>query len=127
MTLVVRAFPLKKGSTREDLEAFARELEARRLEVAQWRAENSISHESWYFQETETGPWVIVINEGREVKDNAERFGRKDTGFDAWFKKRVQDLTGFDLNTTPMGPPTSPVYEWSRDMPTRMKFQAFRG
>lgn len=127
MTMIVRAFPLKKGCTRVHLEEFARELDARKIEVAQWHSENSISHESWYLQETESGPWVIAINEGSEVKENAERFRRKDTGFEAWFKQRVQELTGVDLNTTPLGPPTIPVYEWSRDTATRMKFDPFRG
>jgi hypothetical protein len=127
MAMIVRAFPLKKGCTRADLEVFIRELEERKQEVARWHDDHSIHHESWYLQETDAGPWVIAINEGSEVQQNAQRFGAKDSGFEAWFKLRVRELTGVDLNTTPLGPPTTPVYEWSQDEVTRLKFEPFRG
>jgi hypothetical protein len=32
-----------------------------------------------------------------------------------------------DLNTAPLGPQTTPVYEWSQDDATRVKFEPFRG
>ena len=77
--------------------------------------------------ETDAGPWVIVINEGSDVKESARRFAEANTAFDTWFKQRVEDLTGVDLSAAPLGPPTTPIYEWSQDEPTRMKFAPFQG
>ena len=127
MAMVVRAFPLKEGRTRSDVEKFVRELEEREGEVSQWHATQGVTHESWYLQETDAGPWVIVVNEGSDVKESARRFAQAATDFDTWFKRRVEDLTGVDLSAAPLGPPTTPVYAWSQDEQTRMKFAPFQG
>jgi len=127
LALIVRAFPLGKNTSRSDLDAFIKELEARSDEVSRWHADHGIRHESWYLQDTEAGPWVIAINEGTEVQQNAQRFAERNSGFEAWFKQRVQELTGVDLDRAPLGPATTPVYEWSQDEVVRARFEPFRG
>lgn len=126
MAMIVRAFPLKQGCTRAEVDTFVRELKERGEEISRWHAGHGITHESWYLQETPAGPWVIVINEGSDVKANAERFKDATTEVDTWFKNRVEDLTGVDLSKAPLGPQTVPVYEWSQDEATARKFMPYR-
>lgn len=121
MSLLVRAFPLR-GST-ADLEQFISALKgARRQEAQAFYAAHGVTHESWYLQETEGGPWVIGLTQVDNVQESAPRFAHADSGFAAWFKDQVRQISGVDMGTQPLGPPTRLVYDWSASEPTARMF-----
>lgn len=112
MALLVRAFPLKGSAA--DLDRFTSALKGpRRADAEAFYEGHGVTHESWYLQQTEQGPWVIGLTQVRDVAESAPRFASGDQGFVAWFKQQILDLTGVDSSTEPLGPPTKLVYDWS--------------
>jgi hypothetical protein len=112
MSRVVRAFPLR--SSRSELESFAAQLKGQRAaDAAQFFRHYGVSSESWHVQDTPSGPWVIAVTELDNPAEAAPRFGDAIAEFDVWFKAQVLAVTGVDLNTTPLGPPTTEVFGWS--------------
>ena len=47
-----------------------------------------------------------------DVHDAAPRYQAASQGVPAWFKERVQYLTGVDLDATPLGPPARELFAW---------------
>ena len=112
MPTVVRAFPLR-GSLSE-FETFAQELQgARHAEAAAFYRQYGVEHESWHLQQTDHGPWVIVVTLVQDPGAAAPKYAKSTDRFSAWFKKRVLDLSGVDPNVAPLGPPTKQVFNWS--------------
>lgn len=112
MSLVVRAFPLR--GTRAQLEAFAAALHGERsAEAAQFYRHYGVTYESWHFQDTTNGPWVIAVSQIQDPDEAGARYAQATADFHAWFKTQVLSLTGIDPNTTPLGPPTQQVFSWS--------------
>ena len=112
MPRVVRAFPLR--SSRSELESFAAQLNGQRASAAaQFFRHYGVRSESWHLQETPSGPWVIAVTELDNPAEAAPRFAEAIAEFDVWFKAQVKAVTGVDLNTTPLGPPTTEVFGWS--------------
>lgn len=123
MSLLVRAFPLQ--APREDLDAFIAALEGeRQAERADFYQAHGVSHESWYVQETPTGPWVIGLTQVADVRQAAPQFQSTQTGFTRWFKDRIRNLSGVDPDREPLGPATTLVYEWSDSAATARNFCA---
>ena len=121
MSLLVRAFPLKASEA--DLQKFIAELQGpRRADVDSFYQEHGVTHESWYVQETEHGPWVIGLTQVEDVQESAPRFAQHQGDFPAWFRAQIQKLTGVDTSATPLGPPTTLVYEYSDCETTRSCF-----
>ena len=81
-----------------------------------------MTHESWYLQETPTGPLVIGLTQVTDLPTASASFAQCQTGFAAWFKKQVQALSGVDQNESPNGPPTTLVYEYSESPQIRAHF-----
>lgn len=112
MSLIVRAFPLR--SSVEDLKSFASALsEERRADAAAFFRRYGVWHESWYLQELPTGRWVIGITGIDDEHEAAPRYAESSDEFDRWFKDRVMDVSGVNLDTQPLGPPTQQVYGWA--------------
>ena len=112
MPRVVRAFPLR--SARSDLESFAAQLQGERAaQAVKFFRRYGVRSESWHLQDTPNGPWIIAITELDDPDDAAPRFADAIADFDLWFKARALAVTGVDLNTTPLGPPTTEVFGWS--------------
>jgi hypothetical protein len=128
MTLVVRAFPLKPECTVEQVQALIAQLQGPRKQdiVAMHRA-HGVTHESWYLQQTPHGYWVIAIDQVEgDVQGSARQFAQDNGGFVGWFKDRVLELTGVDMTQAPLGPPTTPIYEWSADEHVARLFQPYQ-
>lgn len=112
MPRVVRAFPLR--SSRSDLESFATQLKGQRAtDAARFFGHYGVTSESWHLQDTPSGPWIIAVTELDNPAEAAPRFAEAIAEFDVWFKAQVLAVTGIDLNTTPLGPPTTEVFGWS--------------
>lgn len=117
MPQLVRAFPLRRPV--EELEQFARALAERRAEADAFYRGFGISRETWHVQHTPDGPWVIGVTEIANPTEAAPRYAGSTTGFDTWFKDTIRHLTGIDPEQSPLGPPTTQVFEWSeRGAPT---------
>jgi tRNA U34 5-methylaminomethyl-2-thiouridine-forming methyltransferase MnmC len=111
MTTLVRAFPLVRPPA--DVEAFIAELRGpRREETSQFYRAYGVSHESVHLQDTPHGTLLIVATWIDDVHDAAPRYQAASQGFHAWFKDRVQFLTGVNLDAMPLGPPAREVFAW---------------
>lgn len=111
MPLLVRAFPLK-GPV-DELKQFASEVAARGAETDAFYRKYGVTHESWHVQETPHGAWVIGVAKIADPTEAGPRYAASTEAFDAWFKQRVLHLSGIDLNTAPLGPPTTQIFSWS--------------
>ena len=111
MPLLVRAFPLRTSV--ENLQQFAQELTQRSPQTDAFYRRYGITHESWHLQETPGGAWVIGIAKIEQPAEAGARYAASSDEFDAWFKRRVLELSGVDLNNAPLGPPTRQVFAWS--------------
>jgi hypothetical protein len=121
MALLVRAFPLK--ASRPELTRFIQELQgARKQEAAAFYRDHGVTHESWYLQQTEHGPWVIGLTQVQDVAESAPRFQQATEDFAGWFKQQILALSGVDPSVQPLGPPTEPVYEFSATPETARNF-----
>ena len=111
MPLLVRAFPLV--SPVAGLRRFAEELMSQSAETDAFYRKYGVTHESWHVQTTPSGPWVIGVAKIENPSEAGSRYAASSDAFDEWFKNRVLELTGIDLNSTPLGPPTEQVFAWS--------------
>ena len=111
MPLLVRAFPLV--SPVEGLKRFAEELSSRSAETDAFYRKYGVTHESWHVQKTPSGSWVIGVARIENPSEAGARYAASSDKFDEWFKNRVLELTGIDLNNTPLGPATEQVFAWS--------------
>jgi hypothetical protein len=111
MPLLVRAFPLITPV--EALSQFAQELTARGSETDAFYRKYGVTHESWHVQETPNGPWVIGVAKIENPSEAGVRYAASSEEFDGWFKSQVLRLTGIDLNSAPLGPPTTQVFAWA--------------
>jgi hypothetical protein len=113
MATIVRAYPLLPGKEQK-LAEFLREVrEVRRDETSAFFQGLGVRRESWHLQHTERGPIVIVATELDNVDASESQYQAADSAFDQWFKSRVLELSGYDPNRTPLGPPSQQIFQWS--------------
>jgi hypothetical protein len=113
MPRVVRAFPLEKGITKKDVEAFARDLKGKhRDQLDRLFKGFGVIRETWYFQDGPLGPQVICHTELGHVESAAKKYQESQEEFAVWFKKQVDRLSGVDPNKDPLGPPTEKLFDW---------------
>jgi len=107
MDQIVLVVPILPGRT-ADARDFMHELEAGRNADYQ-RSEQRIGivKEAWYLARTPAGDQLVAYLEGPDVPAAFSAFSQSQDGFDQWFKQRLADTTGLDLNT----PPTAPLPE----------------
>jgi hypothetical protein len=113
MSLLVRAFPILPGQ-HETLAEIARDLQGPRAqEAGDFFARHGVARETWHVQETPHGLTVIVVTEiaDRPVEVAGEQYAASRAPFDVWFKEQVERVTGYDPDTTPLGPPTTCVFD----------------
>jgi hypothetical protein len=110
MDRVVRVFPLRNV---ESLKEFAAEIE-------RWDAKKKSAffalfghgREHWYVQQIDGRPYVIAITEGEALDQGYERMANATDEFSVWFRRRVRELSGFDLSSMPKGPVCEHVFSW---------------
>jgi hypothetical protein len=104
MDQVCFALPLVPGRT-SDARAFMAELEdARKGEFAASEQRIGIVKESWYLQQTPDGDLLVAYMESPDFAKALESFQQSRDEFDQWFKQRMADVTGVDLNEPLPGP-----------------------
>jgi len=98
------ALPLLAGKT-EAARAFLHELEGeRKLAYAASEERLGLTKEVWAVQTLPTGDCFVVYFEGADIAQAFRQFAASQNAFDRWFKDRVRETTGADLNVPPPGP-----------------------
>jgi len=99
--LVVPVLPGRTADARD----FMRELEAGRNADYQ-RSEQRIGilKEVWYLARTPGGDQLVGYMESPDFPAALSMFAQSQDEFDQWFKHRLADATGLDLNTPPEAP-----------------------
>lgn len=113
MELLVRAFPVLPGKEQE-MRRFARELETTRaVEAADFYRRMGVANESWHAQAHDGGLWVIAVTqfESRPMTEAAQDYATSSRDFERWFREQVLLVTGINPETTPLGPPTTCVFD----------------
>ena len=99
--LVVSVLPGKTADARD----FMRELEADRNADYQ-RSEQRIGivKEAWYLARTPAGDQLVAYLESPDFAKALSLFSQSRDEFELWFKQRLANATGLDLNSPPAGP-----------------------
>src|SRR5215470_12049785 len=104
MDQICLVVPVLPGRT-ADAKDFMRELEGDRNTNYQ-RSERRIGivKEAWYLAHTPAGDQLVAYMESPDFAKALSLFSQSRDEFDLWFKRRLADATGLDLNTPPTGP-----------------------
>jgi len=107
MNQICLVVPILPGRT-PDARDCMRELEGDR-NAAYRRSEQRIGivKEAWYLARTPAGDQLVGYMESPDFPKALSLFSQSRDEFDLWFKQRLADATGLDLNT----PPTAPLPE----------------
>jgi hypothetical protein len=82
-----------------------RELEADRNADYQLSEQRiGIVKEVWYLARTPAGDQLVAYMESPDFAKALSMFSQSRDEFDLWFKQRLADATGLDLNIPPAGP-----------------------
>ena len=104
MDQVCFALTVLEGKT-EYARAFFRELETqRKSDYAASEQRINITKESWHVQQTPQGDLLLAYIESPDFANALREFSQSQDEFDQWFKQRVAEVTGVDLNNPPPGP-----------------------
>ena len=91
--------------TKRRTRAFFEILETQRKgEYAASERRINIPKESWYLQHTPQGDMLLAYIESPDFANALAVFTQSEDEFDRWFKRRIAELTGVDLNDPPPGP-----------------------
>ncbi len=99
--LVVPILPGKTPAARD----FMRELEGDRKPGYQHSERRiGIVKEAWYLARTPAGDQLVAYMESPDFPKALSMFSGSQDEFDVWFKHRLADATGLDLNNPPSAP-----------------------
>ena len=109
MDRVCFALPVLEDKT-EDARAFFEELETqRKSDYAASEQRINISKESWHLQHSPQGDLLLAYIESPDFANAIGMFSQSQDAFDQWFKRRIAEVTGIDLNDPPPGPLSEPL------------------
>lgn len=98
------ALPILPGKT-DAARAFLAELEGERKgQYAASEGKLGLTKEVWAIQAGPQGDLYVVYFAGESIAEAFQKFAASRGDFDVWFKQRVRETTGADLNTPPPGP-----------------------
>ena len=104
MDQICLVVPILPGRT-ADAKDFMRELEAgRNADYQRSEQRIGITKEAWYLARTPAGDQLVGYMESPDFPKALGMFSASGDEFDQWFKHRLADATGLDLNTPPTGP-----------------------
>jgi len=115
MDQVCFALPVLPGK-REEARAFFGELEGQRNEeFAASERRIGITKESWHVQPTPEGDLLLAYIESADFGAALGLFSQSRDAFDQWFKRRLAEVTGVDLNNPPPGPLSEQVSSYAAE------------
>jgi Family of unknown function (DUF6176) len=101
MEQICLVLPVQAGSA-DDARAFMRELESsRKDEYAGSEQRIGITKEVWFLAAVEGGDAMVAYMETNDFANALRLFSQSEDEFDMWFKRRLADATGVDLNDPP--------------------------
>jgi len=104
MDQICLVVPILPGRT-ADARDFMRELETERNADYQLSEQRiGIVKEAWYLAATPIGDQLVAYMESPDFRKALSAFCQSRDEFDLWFKQRLDDATGLDLNTPPAAP-----------------------
>jgi hypothetical protein len=96
--------PILPGKT-EAARAFLQEMNGpRKQELAACGQSVGVTKEVWAIQQTPRGDVFVAYMVGDNIARAFAQVAASPSEFDRWFKQRVQETTGADMNTPPPGP-----------------------
>ena len=103
MDQICLVVPISPSKT-EDARDFMRELDGKRKpDYDRSEQRIGITKEVWYLAHTPGGDQLVAYMESRDFGRALSLFSESQDEFDLWFKRRLADATGLDLNTPPPG------------------------
>ena len=103
MDQVCLVLPVKAGHSGA-ARGFMEELETRRkAEYAVSERRIGIDKEAWYIASTPAGDQLVAYMETPDFGAALAAFSASRDPFDLWFKRRLDEATGLDLNDPPAG------------------------
>ena len=103
MDQVCLVLPIKQGKS-DAARSFMRELETQRKDdYAASERRIGIDKETWYMASTPAGDQFVAYMESPDFASALDSFCRSRSQFDMWFKARLDESTGLDLNHPPEG------------------------
>jgi hypothetical protein len=104
MDQICLVVPILPGRT-ADARDFMRELEAdRKADYQRSEQRIGIVKEAWYLARTPAGDQLVAYMESPDFPKALSMFSQSHDAFDLWFKQRLAEATGLDLNNPPPGP-----------------------
>jgi len=101
MDRVCLILPIQPGKT-EDAREFQRELDGpRKPEYAASERNIGIDKEVWFIASTPSGDQLVAYMESPDFNKALGMFVQSRDDFDMWFKERLANATGVDLNDPP--------------------------
>lgn len=104
MDQVCLVLPVRPGKS-EAAREFLGHLDGdRRVDYDTSERRIGISKEAWFIAPGSTGQELVGYMESADFGKALGMFVESKEPFDLWFKERLLDATGFDLNQMPSGP-----------------------
>jgi Family of unknown function (DUF6176) len=101
MEQICLVLPVQQGRS-DDAREFMRELEAtRKADYARSEERIGITKEVWFLAATPGGDALVGYMETGDFANALGLFSQSQDDFDMWFKRRMADCTGVDLNNPP--------------------------
>jgi hypothetical protein len=101
MNQICLVIPITPGKS-EDARDFMRELEhERKAEYDRSERRIGITKEAWYLARAPGGDQFVAYMETTDFGKALSLFSASRDEFDMWFKRRLADSTGLDLNNPP--------------------------
>jgi hypothetical protein len=98
---VCLVFPILSGKT-EDARDFQRELDTtRKADYDRSERRIGVTREYWYVAALPSGDHLVAFFDVADVNQAFAAFIQSQDEFDLWFKRRLNDVTGLDLNNPP--------------------------
>ena len=101
MDQICLVLPIVPGKT-EDARAFQRELDTdRKADYDHSERRIGIPKEVWYIASLPTGDQLVAYIESPDFARALQMFVASQDEFDQWFKRRLAEVTGVDMNNLP--------------------------
>jgi hypothetical protein len=103
MDHICLVLPILPGNT-ENAREFMRELEnENKADYAASEERIGITKELWYLAQVPGGDQLVAYMESPDFGNALRLFSQSQDDFDLWFKRRLAEATGLDLNDPPPG------------------------
>lgn len=101
MDQICLVLPILPGKT-EDARDFQRELDTdRKADYDRSERRIGITREVWYIAALPGGDHLVAYMESQDFSQALQQFVASQDAFDQWFKSRLADVTGLDMNNLP--------------------------